>query len=144
MTVATSTITIKADPADVWSVVTAPAGFATWSANHVGFLGAAPDTLTAGVDYREQLRAIGMTNDVRWHVDTAQDSALLVQSGRAQMGVGITATTTITEVDGGVELTVTNAFTGAVLAAVGTQLSADIKGAQERSLAALRVLIEGR
>lgn len=138
----TTSIEVKADASAVWAVLSDLANLGSWVSNHAGYVGAAPESLAPGTEYTERLRVLGMPQDVRWTVADLAEGSRIVQEGKGPMGISIDAEYTVEPAGDGARLTVSQAFSGAALFAVKSQLEREVKAAQESSLAKLRELVE--
>lgn len=138
----TTSIDLKAEARTVWAALSDLGKLGTWMSGHVGYVGAAPAALVPGTEYTERIRVLGMPNDVTWTVSTVDEGSRIAQEGRGPMGISIDSEYTVEPTPEGSRLTISQAFSGAVLFAVKSQLEREVKNAQESSLAKLRELVE--
>jgi hypothetical protein len=138
----TTSIDLKADPPAVWAVLSDLGKLGAWVSNHAGYVGAVPESLVPGTEYTERVLVLGMPNDVTWTVNAVDEGRRIAQEGRGPMGISIDSEYTVEPISEGSRFTVSQAFSGAALFAVKSQLEREVKNAQESSLAKLRGLVE--
>jgi len=143
MLTVTSSKLIPMDAHRLWDVLTSPAAYPDWAANHVEFVGDVPAQFGAGTDYVQKVTSIGSKNDVKWRIDQAEPGTRVVQSGSAPMGVKITNTYALAPADDGTELTMTAEFSGAMVIAAKGMLERDTRATQAKSLDNLVALASG-
>lgn len=138
----TTSIELTVGPPVAWSVLSDLGSLGSWMSNHVGYVGAVPESLRPGIEYTERIKVLGLPHDVRWTVNGFDEGLRIAQEGRGPMGILIDAEYTIEPITNGARLTVSQTFSGAALPAIRGQLECEVKQVQESSLARFKDLIE--
>lgn len=133
---------IAAPPARVWSLLVDPSRFDRWVDRHLGFAGEVPAVCSPGTTFGQVFRLKGMPVEVDWTVRTLDGPRRAVFTGVAPMGVGLTATYLVTEVDGGCRVEAAFELTGAAVGAVAGLLDKEVGESLRISLTTLKALAE--
>ncbi|BCY13374.1 SRPBCC family protein [Actinoplanes sp. L3-i22] len=133
----------KADPQRVWDVVSDLSRVSEWNTMHEGFVGDLPESLGAGVTYRQKVKLMGMPAEMAWRVITAAAPSRLEQNGDGPMGVKAKNLLVIEAADGGSHITYEMEFIGPALKGpMAAMLEKQAGAAGQQALAKLVALAE--
>lgn len=137
MTPVVSTTALPSTPETVWPLLSSPAEFARWQTTHLGFRGDVPADLVAGVSFVEQVQVMGMPAEVTWTVLELIPQSRLSLTGRGPLGVSMHSSIDVEAAGTGSVVTLSQEVSGSAVAALGGQLTHELRREQERSLARL-------
>lgn len=79
---------------------------------HAGFVGEVPDQLTAGDEYAQRAKLMGMTMTVHWEITRIEPDRLIEMRGSAPGGMTITTRYELDPAETGTSVTMRSQFTG--------------------------------
>jgi uncharacterized protein YndB with AHSA1/START domain len=134
---------VSAPAEQVWQVLVDPSRYDRWLDLHQGFVGTPPSAFTPGTEFGQRVRVLGMPADVRWTVDEVAEPTRVALSGTGPMGIGLQAGYGVEPGAGDASrVTVTMAFSGAAVMAVGGQLEREVDTQLRTSLEKLKGVVE--
>jgi carbon monoxide dehydrogenase subunit G len=138
-----ATVTIPADPEQVWNVICDPGSYEKWLTIHTKWKGEVPSEFAVGAKVDEVVTMLGMANTISWTVEEYEAPQRLKISGTGMAGVKTSFTLGVSgDGDGGSTATIDAEFEGQlVVGALGKAVERDAQANLDTSLQNLTQLV---
>lgn len=139
-----SSLEIPASPEDVWGVATDLSRYGEWNTTHTAFPDGAPEDLSEGASFREQITLMGMPGEATWTVAEVNGPNRVVWDGAGPMGIKLGTRLELAESGAGTTVTLEASFEGGPLVGpLGDSLGTAAEKSAAESLANLKGLLDG-
>lgn len=127
----------------VWSVVSDLNRFQDWFVMHEGFV-TEPPTVEVGAKFAWKTRLLGMPAQLSWNIEAVEPGRSYTMVGLGNMGIQVTAVTTVDPGDDGTTVTIKLSFAGGIVTGpVSATVEKEVNGKLEDSLSKLRAALTG-